>query len=75
MLNNMRYFKNRLFMQLGLNRFLFNKEPGTGSLLPICRFQTMVMDIQIRNRQLVPGSRFSVPDENLHFLLVTKKHL
>ena len=45
------------------NPIIVKKEPGTGSLFPICTFETLVIYTQIRNKELVPGSRFPVPDQ------------
>ena len=43
-----------------MNPIIVNKEPGTGSLFPICTFETLVLYTKIRNKELLPGSRFPV---------------
>ena len=40
-----------------MNPNIVNKEPGTGSLLPIFTFETLVY----QNKELVFGSRFPIP--------------
>ena len=40
-----------------MNPNIVNKEPGTGSLFPICIFETRVY----QNKELVSGSRFPIP--------------
>ena len=44
------------------NPIIVKKEPGTDSLFPICTFKTLVLYTNIRNKELVPGSRFPVSD-------------
>ena len=44
-----------------MNPLIVNKESGTGSLFPICTFETLVLYTQIGNKELVPGSRFPDP--------------
>ena len=41
-----------------MNPNIVNKAPGTGSLFPICTFDTFELHAQIRNKDLVPDSRF-----------------
>ena len=41
-----------------INPIIVKKEPGTGSLFPICTFETLVLHARIRNKELAPGSRF-----------------
>ena len=46
--------------QISTNLNIVKKEPETGSLFPICTFETSVLYTKIRNKQVVPGSRFPV---------------
>ena len=46
-----------------INLIIVKKEPGTGSLFPIRTLKTLVLYTEIRNKELVPGSRFPAPDE------------
>ena len=48
--------------ETSINPIIVKKEPGTGSLFPICTFKTLVLYTNIRNKELVPGSRFPVSD-------------
>ena len=45
---------------MSTNPNIVKKEPGTGTLFPICTFETSVLYTKIRNKQVVPGSRFPV---------------
>ena len=42
-----------------MNPILVNKEPGTGSLFPICTFESF--SIIYQNKELVSRSRFPIP--------------
>ena len=42
-----------------MNPIIVNKEPGTGSLFPICTFETLVK--YTKNKELVSLSRFLIP--------------
>ena len=46
--------------ETSMNPIIVNKEPGTVSLFPICTFETLVLYTKIRNKELLPGSRFPV---------------
>ena len=46
--------------ETSINQIIVKKEPGTGSLFPICTFETFVLHAQIRNKDLVPDSRFPI---------------
>ena len=48
-----------------INPIIVKKEPGTGSLFPICTFETLVLHTKIRTKGLVPGSgsQLPVPDQ------------
>ena len=43
-----------------INPSIVKKEPGTGSLFPICTFETLVIYTHIRNKELVNGSCFPI---------------
>ena len=44
-----------------MNPIIVKKEPGTGSLFPNCTLEILVLHTKIRNKELVPGSRFPIP--------------
>ena len=46
--------------QISTNPNIVKKDPESGSLFPICTFETSVLYTKIRNKQVVPGSRFPV---------------
>ena len=48
--------------ETSMNPIIVNKEPGTGSLFPICTFETLLEYTKIRNYFPVPGFRFPVFD-------------
>ena len=56
-----------------MNPIIVNKEPGTGSLFPICTFETLVLYTKIRNKELLPGSRF--PDSSFTVLKYSRRLL
>ena len=49
-----------------INQIIVKKEPRTGSLFPICTLETFVLHAQIRNKELVPDSRFPI----ISFILI-----
>ena len=51
--------------ETSINKIIVKKEPGTGSLFPICTLEILVLHTKIRNKELVPvpDSRFPVPDQ------------
>ena len=49
--------------ETSINPIIVKKEPGTGSLFRICTFETLVLYTKIKNKEIVPGSRFPVPDK------------
>ena len=51
------------FIETSINKIIIKKEPGTGSLFPICTLEILVLHTKIRNKEPVPGSRFPVPDQ------------
>ena len=52
-------------VETSINSIIVKKEPGTGILFPICTFETLVIYTHIRNKELVPGSRFPVLDQQI----------
>ena len=50
--------------ETNINQIIVKKEPGTGSLFPICTFETLVLHNKIRNKELIPGFRFPIPINN-----------
>ena len=42
--------------ETSINPIIVKKEPGTGSLFPICILKTLVLYTKIRKRELVPDS-------------------
>ena len=48
--------------ETSINPIIVKKEPGTDSLFPICILKTLVLYTKTRKKELVPGSRFPVPD-------------
>ena len=50
-------------IRTSINPIIVKKEPGTDSLFPICTLERFVLHAQIRNKELVPGFRFPVPDQ------------
>ena len=48
--------------ETSINPIIVKKEPGTGSLFPICTFETLVLYTKIRNNELVLSSRFPVSE-------------
>ena len=48
--------------ETSINPIIVNKEPGTGSLFQILNFETLVLYIKIRKKELVPGSPIPVTD-------------
>ena len=49
--------------ETSINKIIVKKEPGTDSLFPTSTLEILVLHTKIRNKKLVPGSRFPVPDQ------------